>query len=378
MIFCAVFFTACNKDTIELEWLKVKSSYTILGTDYSSTRDKGYRCCLIWNKTNLLWECTEKNITKEDITLLTHENIEVDIFKFIDDIINKNKTDAIKAYKELLKQNEEPIKIIALLASKFRLMYQASSLAKSGYTEDQISTILDTHKYPVHLAIVAGYKYNPKILLKYLSGYYLQELGPMYMEHHFLERLYEQQGFLREGDYAHRFKNLHEYLDDATSYLRLINLFKTRNFSASTEDFVKIISDYEMLSEEQVLPYIYEQCLGEDEQESIMYILSILRSMELYDASSSFEGDHLKILNKYIKIDTVIANDKKIPSKTAKKYESEEQKDQVKIDKKEIEKMGCLLISDKIYTFSKVDGTIKHEPLKTSYLIFSYLMEMIQ
>ena len=48
-------------------------------------------------------------------------------------------------------------------------MYQASSLAKSGYTEDQISTILDTHKYPVHLAIVAGYKYNPKILLKYLN-----------------------------------------------------------------------------------------------------------------------------------------------------------------------------------------------------------------
>ena len=68
LIFCVVFFTACNKDTIELEWLKVKSSYTILGTD-SSTRDKGYRCCLIWNKTNLLWECTEKNITKEDNSL---------------------------------------------------------------------------------------------------------------------------------------------------------------------------------------------------------------------------------------------------------------------------------------------------------------------
>ena len=116
-----------------------------------------------------IYKLDDKNITKEDITLLTHENIEVDIFKFIDDIINKNKTDAIKAYKELLKQNEEPIKIIALLASKFRLMYQASSLAKSGYTEDQISTILDTHKYPVHLAIVAGYKYNPKILLKYLN-----------------------------------------------------------------------------------------------------------------------------------------------------------------------------------------------------------------
>ena len=43
-------------------------------------------------------------------------------------------------------------------------MYQASTLAKKGYNEDQISEILSTHKYPVHLAIVAGYKYNPKIV----------------------------------------------------------------------------------------------------------------------------------------------------------------------------------------------------------------------
>lgn len=135
-----------------------------------------------------------------------------------------------------------------------------------------------------------------EILLKYLSNYYLQELGPMYMEHHFLERLYEQQGFLKEGDYAHRFQNLDEYIEDAASYLRLIKLFKEKNFSVSTEDFIKIISDYEMLSNEEVLPYVYEQSLGADEQESIMYILSILRAMELYDTSSSFEGDHLNLL----------------------------------------------------------------------------------
>lgn len=64
-------------------------------------------------------------------------------------------------------------------------------------------------------------------------------------------------------------------------------------------------------------------------------------------------------------------------SATAKKYETEEQKDQVKIDKKEIEKLNCKLISDKLYTFSKSDGTIKHDSLKTSYLIFSYLMDEV-
>ena len=116
-----------------------------------------------------IYKINDKIINKEDIFNLTTEIIDIDIFKFVDDIINKNKKDAIKTYKELLKLNEEPIKIIALIASKFRIMYQASVLAKKGFTEDQIAEILNVHKYPVHLAIVTGYKYNPKILLKYLN-----------------------------------------------------------------------------------------------------------------------------------------------------------------------------------------------------------------
>lgn len=116
-----------------------------------------------------IYKIEDKIINREDIEELVTENINIDIFKFVDDIINKNKKRAIKTYKELLKLNEEPIKIVALLASKFRLMYQASILAKKGYTEESISEILKVHKYPVHLAITSGYKYNPKILLKYLN-----------------------------------------------------------------------------------------------------------------------------------------------------------------------------------------------------------------
>ena len=116
-----------------------------------------------------IYKIDDKIITSKDIEDLTVENINIDIFKFVDDIINKNKIDAIKTYQELLKLNEEPIKIVALLASKFRLMFQASVLAKKGYTEENISEILGVHKYPVHLAIISGHKYNPKILLKYLN-----------------------------------------------------------------------------------------------------------------------------------------------------------------------------------------------------------------
>lgn len=89
-------------------------------------------------------------------------------------------------------------------------------------------------------------------------------------------------------------------------------------------------------------------------------------------------SDHIKVINKYInKIDVVIANNKNIPYKTRQKYAREEEKDMVKIDKKEIEKLNTNLISDKLYVFSKEDGTIKHDSLKTSYLIFSYLMDEV-
>ena len=116
-----------------------------------------------------IYKINDKTITTKDIEDICIENINIDIFKFVDDIINRNKKNAIKTYKELLKLNEEPIKIVALLSSKFRLMYQASTLSKKGYTEEDISEILNVHKYPVHLAIISGYKYNPKILLKYLN-----------------------------------------------------------------------------------------------------------------------------------------------------------------------------------------------------------------
>ena len=124
-----------------------------------------------------IYKIDDKTITNKDIEDVVIENINIDIFKFVDDIINKNKKDAIKTYKELLKLNEEPIKIIALLASKFRLMYQASILAKKGYTEDSISEILKVHKYPVHLAILSGYKYNSEILFKYLNDLANLDIG---------------------------------------------------------------------------------------------------------------------------------------------------------------------------------------------------------
>lgn len=116
-----------------------------------------------------LYKFEEKEITKDDILNCTVLNIDMDIFKFIDNIINKNKEAALTTYYEMLKNNEEPIKIIALLASKFRLMYQATTLNRKGMNDNEISKLLGVHAYPVKLAIKAGMRYPEKILLSFLK-----------------------------------------------------------------------------------------------------------------------------------------------------------------------------------------------------------------
>lgn len=110
----------------------------------------------------------EKEIFKEDIISCATFNIDTDIFKFIDNIITKRKEQALNTYYELLKNNEEPIKIIALLASKFRLMYQVSILNKKGMNNNEIANLLGVHAYPVKLAIQSGMHYSEKLLLSFL------------------------------------------------------------------------------------------------------------------------------------------------------------------------------------------------------------------
>ncbi len=87
-------------------------------------------------------------------------------------------------------------------------------------------------------------------------------------------------------------------------------------------------------------------------------------------------GDHVELLNKYLnnrKVDVVIANGTKISKEMAKRYASEEQKDPVLVDKKKLEKLGVELIEEDLVTID-TDNTLKHDSLKLSSIIFSYLL----
>ena len=111
-----------------------------------------------------------------------------------------------------------------------------------------------------------------------------------------------------------------------------------------------------------------------DSKAPIMYLSNIVTQPGETDGFTV--GDHVKLLNKYLdekKVDVVIASNTKISDEMAKKYETEEQKDPVKIDYEELNSIGVELIEDDLMIID-TDNTLKHNSLKLSSLIFSYLM----
>ena len=86
-------------------------------------------------------------------------------------------------------------------------------------------------------------------------------------------------------------------------------------------------------------------------------------------------SDHITFLENYLgkdTIDSVIVSTTELNEDILKKYETKEQKNLVKIDYDNLNKLKCKIIESDLLT--TVDGTIKHNSLKLSSIIFFYLM----
>lgn len=118
----------------------------------------------------MMYKYDEKVITKKDVIDIASKNIDIDIFAFIDHIINHNMDKALEMYHDLLLINEEPIKIIVILANQFRLMYQVKEMTIKGYTESDIASALAIHPYRVKLAKEKARAYDNAKLLSYLNA----------------------------------------------------------------------------------------------------------------------------------------------------------------------------------------------------------------
>lgn len=106
----------------------------------------------------------------------------------------------------------------------------------------------------------------------------------------------------------------------------------------------------------------------------IIYVCNIMTQPgETDDFSAS---THIELINKYLgkrKIDAVVVNNGKIDYKIVKNYETKEQKDLVKIDRKKINKLKIKTIEND-YILIK-DGMIRHNSLRVGLDILSYLLD---
>ncbi len=91
-------------------------------------------------------------ITDDIVMLLVPKSAEQNVFMLVENVISRNIPKALEILDELLYRQEEPIKILGLLASQFRLLYQVKEYMQVGYTQQQIASRVGVHPYRVKLA----------------------------------------------------------------------------------------------------------------------------------------------------------------------------------------------------------------------------------
>lgn len=125
-----------------------------------------------------------------------------------------------------------------------------------------------------------------------------------------------------------------------------------------------------------ILPHLICKDVVKSINDSSAKVMYICNAMTQPGETDNFGvSDHVNILEKYLgknTINSVIVSNTILPDDVLKKYSSEEQKDLVKIDYENIKKGNYEVLEDDLLTTS--DGTIRHDSLKLSSIIFSYLM----
>ncbi|WP_414054849.1 DNA polymerase III subunit delta [Macrococcus equi] len=92
-------------------------------------------------------------ITKQDVSEVVSRSLEQNVFLLTDYITQGNKKRAIHLMKDLINMKEEPIKLLALISSQYRLFYQVKILSQKGFSEAQIAKQVKVHPYRVKLSL---------------------------------------------------------------------------------------------------------------------------------------------------------------------------------------------------------------------------------
>ncbi|TMV45656.1 DNA polymerase III subunit delta [Paenibacillus mesophilus] len=103
-------------------------------------------------------------VTGESVDKLVTRSTEQNVFILIDDIVRLRLNRAFSILYDLLKQREEPVKLVLLIARQFRIVLQVKELSKQGLSQQQMASQLGLHPYAVKVAAEQGQKFAPERL----------------------------------------------------------------------------------------------------------------------------------------------------------------------------------------------------------------------
>jgi DNA polymerase-3 subunit delta len=102
------------------------------------------------------------------VDALATRTMEQNIFVFIDEVVRVRVDRAMRMMYDLLKNKEEPIKLLFMITRQVRIMYQVKVQSGRGYTLQQIAQQLGTHPYAAKVAKEQGNRFSVKVLERLL------------------------------------------------------------------------------------------------------------------------------------------------------------------------------------------------------------------
>lgn len=151
------------KEFLAAEEVAIKSEafellFQLTGGSLSKTMNELEKLILYTNESRI--------ITKQAVRDLVPKSLEQNIFELNEKVLKKDVQGSLDLYADLLLQKEEPIKIIALMISQFRLLLQVKILREKGYQQSEIASVLKVHPYRVKLAAQQERKFDKESLSK--------------------------------------------------------------------------------------------------------------------------------------------------------------------------------------------------------------------
>lgn len=132
------------------------------------------------------------------------------------------------------------------------------------------------------------------------------------------------------GDFHERIEDACFQLESVTEYLKVLKKIYLCGFTLTTTEFKEIMIQTLEMSPKLLYQYLIDEVINDGFDNTITYLLSYLKAIELYNDSKKHNSDSFEILKPYLSTNQFTFN---IPKNASQLYNSyiDEMKQKVKI-----------------------------------------------